>query len=119
MRLAIWALVCGGFLGAMAQAAPVSESEARKFLFPARGADLVVSVADNGPGVAPDQVAKIGEPFFRGDPSRTRDTGGTGLGIYIARLVAEAHGGSLRLDQNYTFGARIVVTLREEADETT
>ncbi len=83
------------------------------------GADLVVSVADNGPGFAPDQVAKIGEPFFRGDPSRTRDTGGTGLGIYIARLVAEAHGGSLRLDQNYTFGARIVVTLREEADETT
>lgn len=82
------------------------------------GADLVVSVADNGPGFPPDQVSKIGEPFFRGDPSRTRGTGGTGLGIYIARLVAEAHGGSLKLDRSYKGGARIVVTLRDEADET-
>ena len=71
--------------------------------------ELVVSITDTGPGFSPDQVAKIGEPFFRGDPSRTRDTGGTGLGIYIARLVAEAHGGSLKLDESYTSGARIVV----------
>jgi signal transduction histidine kinase len=44
-----------------------------------------------------DQADHIGEPFYRGDPSRTRDTGGTGLGLYLAYLVAEAHGGSLRL----------------------
>ncbi|MGI9204002.1 MAG: sensor histidine kinase [Woeseiaceae bacterium] len=81
--------------------------------------DLILSVADNGPGFAPHQVSKIGEPFFRGDPSRTRDTGGTGLGIYIARLVAEAHGGSLELDEKYTEGARIVVVLRDDADEVT
>lgn len=73
--------------------------------------ELIVSVADNGPGFSPDQVSKIGEPFFRGDPSRTRDTGGTGLGIYIARLVAEAHGGSLKLDEEHTPGARIVVRI--------
>ncbi len=78
---------------------------------------LILSVADNGPGFSPDQVSKIGEPFFRGDSSRTRDTGGTGLGIYIARLVAEAHGGSLRLDKKYTQGARIVVNIPNSTDE--
>ena len=43
-----------------------------------------------------DQVANFGEPFYRGDPSRTRSTGGYGLGLYLAKLVAEAHGGSAR-----------------------
>ncbi len=63
----------------------------------ADGGDLVLQVHDNGPGISGEQAAHIGEPFYRGDPSRTRDTGGTGLGLYLATLVAEAHGGSLRL----------------------
>ncbi len=70
-----------------------------------------MAVEDDGPGFSPEHVSKIGEPFFRGDPSRTRDTGGTGLGIYLASLVAEAHGGSLVLDQEYTAGARLKVTI--------
>ena len=61
------------------------------------GDDLVLRVRDNGPGISSEQAAHIGEPFYRGDPSRTRDTGGTGLGLYLATLVAEAHRGSLRL----------------------
>ncbi len=61
------------------------------------GGELVMRVHDNGPGISSEQAAHIGEPFYRGDPSRTRDTGGTGLGLYLATLVAEAHGGSLRL----------------------
>ena len=61
------------------------------------GDELVMRVHDNGPGISSEQAAHIGEPFYRGDPSRTRDTGGTGLGLYLATLVAEAHGGSLRL----------------------
>jgi signal transduction histidine kinase len=63
----------------------------------ADGNDLVISVHDNGPGMSSDQAEHIGEPFYRGDPSRTRETGGSGLGLYLATLVAEAHGGSLRL----------------------
>jgi signal transduction histidine kinase len=59
--------------------------------------ELVLKVEDNGPGMSSDQAEHIGEPFYRGDPSRTRDTGGTGLGLYLAFLVAKAHGGSLRL----------------------
>ena len=59
--------------------------------------DLVLGVRDNGPGMSSVQAQHIGEPFYRGDPSRTRDTGGTGLGLYLATLVAAAHGGRLRL----------------------
>jgi signal transduction histidine kinase len=59
--------------------------------------DLVLTVRDNGPGMTSAQAEHIGEPFYRGDPSRTRDTGGTGLGLHLASLVARAHGGTLRL----------------------
>lgn len=59
--------------------------------------DVVFRVRDRGPGFAPDQAARIGEPFYRGDPSRTRASGGTGLGLYLANLVATAHHGTLRL----------------------
>jgi signal transduction histidine kinase len=77
-----------------------------------KGSDeLILIVEDDGPGFSPEHRSKIGEPFFRGDPSRTRDTGGTGLGIYLARLIAEAHGGTLRLDEEYTGGARMIVTI--------
>jgi signal transduction histidine kinase len=63
----------------------------------ADGDELVLRVKDNGPGMSSGQAAHIGEPFYRGDPSRTRDTGGTGLGLYLAYLVARAHGGTLSL----------------------
>jgi signal transduction histidine kinase len=58
---------------------------------------LVFRVADRGPGISLEQAGRIGEAFYRGDPSRTRDTGGTGLGLYLATLVAKAHGGRLEL----------------------
>jgi len=75
------------------------------------GDELVISVEDHGPGLSAGQKAGFGEPFYRGDRSRTRDTGGTGLGLYLARLAAEAHGGSLSIDEHYTGGARLVVRL--------
>ncbi len=59
--------------------------------------NLVLTVSDNGPGMSKDQAEHLGEPFYRTDPSRTRDTGGTGLGLHLAVLVARAHGGSLVL----------------------
>ena len=75
------------------------------------GSDLVVTVEDEGPGIPLEQAENLGEPFFRGDPSRTRDTGGTGLGLYLAKLAAEAHGGSLSVDHRYTRGARLIARL--------
>lgn len=71
----------------------------------------VLRVRDHGPGIDKDQRPFIGEPFYRGDPSRTRNTGGSGLGLYLAKLVAEAHGGELELDESYIQGASFVVTL--------
>lgn len=76
--------------------------------------DLVITIADQGPGLSADQAAHIGEAFYRGDPSRTRESGGTGLGLYLATLVARAHGGTLRLlsDRGHgaTFEVRIPLT---------
>ena len=68
--------------------------------------DLVLRVSDWGPGLSVEQSRRIGEPFYRGDASRNRDTGGTGLGLYIADLIAKAHGGSLKLLNPGQPGAR-------------
>lgn len=73
--------------------------------------ELVIQVRDHGPGFSAQQAEHFGEPFYRGDPSRTRSTGGTGLGLYISRLIAEAHGGRLYLDSSYTEGACLVARL--------
>jgi signal transduction histidine kinase len=73
--------------------------------------DLVMVVADHGPGLPKDQAEHLGEPFYRSDASRARESGGTGLGLYLANLVAKAHGGSLTLldtgGQGASFEVRI------------
>ena len=70
------------------------------------GTDLVLLVIDRGPGLSEVQARHIGEPFYRSDPSRARETGGTGLGLYLAKLVAVAHGGTLELLNPGQPGAR-------------
>ncbi|MDH4191928.1 MAG: ATP-binding protein [Betaproteobacteria bacterium] len=58
---------------------------------------IVIRVVDEGPGIPEHEIEKAFEPFFRGEASRSRDTGGTGLGLGIARNIARAHGGELSL----------------------
>ncbi len=60
----------------------------------AEGPDAVVTVHDDGPGVAPELQRTIFERFSRGDSSRTRASGGAGLGMSLVRAIAESHGGS-------------------------
>ena len=72
---------------------------------------LELRVRDHGPGLPDDQRAHLGEPFYRSDASRARATGGTGLGIYLARQVARAHGGDLELVETGGRGALFVVRL--------
>ena len=73
--------------------------------------DVVMTVTDHGPGISKEQAEHIGEPFYRGDPSRARTSGGTGLGLYLAGLVATAHGGELRLLDTGGQGASFEVRL--------
>ena len=56
-----------------------------------------LGLRDHGPGVAADQLARLGEPFHRPDAARTRSAGGVGLGLHLCRQVAQAHGGELRI----------------------
>jgi two-component system, OmpR family, sensor histidine kinase CpxA len=54
---------------------------------------IEIEVSDDGPGVAPEELARLFEPFYRPDRSRSRDTGGSGLGLTIVRTAMEACGG--------------------------
>jgi signal transduction histidine kinase len=70
-----------------------------------------VTVEDDGPGLPPDELERIFEPFYRVEDSRNRETGGTGLGLPIARNILRAHGGDVVLGNRAGGGARAVVTL--------
>ncbi|MET8157894.1 HAMP domain-containing sensor histidine kinase [Sphaerisporangium sp. NPDC005289] len=78
----------------------------------ARGGDgqVVIEVADTGCGIAPEDLARVFERFWRADRSRNRRTGGSGLGLAIVRKLAEAHGGSATVVSEP--GAGSVFTLR-------
>jgi len=71
----------------------------------------LLAVRDNGVGYPADQVSRIGEPFFRAESSRTREKGDIGLGLYLTKSIAAAHGGSLTLDQSWSSGACFVVEI--------
>ncbi len=59
------------------------------------GADALITVRDDGPGLTPEQVAKVFDRFYRAEPSRSRDAGGSGLGLAITKSLLEAMGGSV------------------------
>ncbi|HTM96232.1 MAG TPA: ATP-binding protein [Croceibacterium sp.] len=75
------------------------------------GGEAVLRIVDEGPGIPEHDIERMLEPFTRGDPSRNRATGGAGLGLTLARAIAEQHGGSLRL-YNRTDGAGLVAEMR-------
>jgi signal transduction histidine kinase len=77
----------------------------------ADAANVLLTVEDSGPGIPPDQLDLIFERFHRVDSSRSRSDGGTGLGLAIARKLAEAHGGSLRVENRSEGGARFTLRL--------
>jgi signal transduction histidine kinase len=77
-------------------------------------AGVVITVRDHGPGVAPSALPHLAEPFYRPDTARGRSAGGVGLGLYLCKLVAQAHGGSLDI-ANTQPGLAVTVTLPERA----
>ena len=77
--------------------------------------EIVVRILDDGPGISPEMLEQVFEPFFRLESSRNADTGGVGLGLSIARDVAQAHGGSLTLRNRSPHGLEAVVRLPKSA----
>jgi len=71
----------------------------------------VLQVADTGEGIPAAELPRIFERFYRVDKARARQTGGTGLGLAIVRHVAEAHGGTVRVDSELSRGSTFTVTL--------
>ena len=74
------------------------------------GDDVVLAVADQGPGLSPDVADRVFERFYRGDPARSRETGGAGLGLSIVSAIVEAHGGTVNAapsDGRATFEVRL------------
>jgi two-component system, OmpR family, sensor kinase len=70
-----------------------------------------VTVADDGPGIAPEDQARIFERFWRADPARARKTGGSGLGLAIVQSLVEAHGGTVSVQSAPGTGTAFTVRL--------
>ncbi|MEW8986944.1 MAG: ATP-binding protein, partial [Bacillus sp. (in: firmicutes)] len=70
--------------------------------------------ADNGPGISRESLPYIFDQFYRADHSRSKLTGGSGLGLSIARMIVEEHGGSIRAESKQGLGTKITISLPTE-----
>ncbi len=70
-----------------------------------------ISVADKGPGIPEEDFDRVFEPFLRLEASRSRETGGSGLGLSIARTIIHAHGGAITLENRPEGGLLVTITI--------
>ncbi|MES9604488.1 ATP-binding protein [Actinomadura sp. NPDC000929] len=80
------------------------------------GDDVLIEVADTGPGIAPEHLPHVFDRFWRAEKSRSRQTGGSGLGLAIVRQLAEAHGGSAAVRSEPGRGATFALRLPRSPD---
>jgi two-component system OmpR family sensor kinase len=80
------------------------------------GSEAVLTVEDDGPGLDVEDPDKVFERFFRTDASRSRSSGGSGLGLSIVAAVVAAHGGRVEADRSPLGGARFRVFLPRAPD---
>lgn len=86
--------------------------EAARVTLARQDGHAIVTVDDTGPGIAPERMDEMFQPFRRGDHSRSAETGGVGLGLSIARTIVLAHGGILTLENRTEGGLRATVRLQ-------
>jgi len=79
------------------------------------GAVVRIDVADTGHGIDPEDLPRVFERFYRGDKSRSRESGGAGLGLAISKGFVEAHGGAIWAEAREPHGARLSFTLPVKA----
>ena len=72
---------------------------------------MLITVADDGGGMNPSDAAHAFDLFYRADASRNRDSGGSGLGLSIAKAIVDAHGGEIALDTANDAGTRLTIRL--------
>ena len=72
---------------------------------------MLISVADNGPGIAPEHLGRVFERFYRVDDARSRGTGGTGLGLAIVRHIALLHGGDVSVTSEIGVGSTFTLSI--------
>ncbi len=82
-----------------------------RVLLSREGEAVGVTVADTGSGIAPEDLPRVFDRFYRADKSRDRSTGGAGLGLAIARQIVELHGGSIEAESRPNAGSRFRFTL--------
>lgn len=89
----------------------VSYGERARLSVTRANGEVLVKVEDDGPGMSAEALASAADPFYRGDASRNRTTGGAGLGLTLADAIAKAHGGSLRLANRTPHGLTATIVL--------
>ena len=77
-----------------------------------RGSSTILRVSDNGVGVSEQDLGRVFDRFYRADKARSRETGGNGLGLSIAKSIMDAHGGTIRMDRNASCGVTVTATFK-------
>ncbi len=77
----------------------------------AKKGDVAIIIEDQGPGIPQNELARVFSPFYRGEKSRSRDTGGTGLGLTVTQDIILAHKGTIELTRRKGGGLRVIVEL--------
>lgn len=72
---------------------------------------ITIEVRDHGPGISGEDLAHVTEPFYRADPSRNRDTGGFGIGLYLCKLIVNAHQGDMQIGSELGAGTWVSIKL--------
>jgi len=79
--------------------------------FSLENSHAIITVSDHGNGIEPQHLENLTQPFYRVDPSRQRETGGYGLGLYLCKMIVQAHGGELKIESKPGEGTRVIVRL--------